>query len=172
MIYALGQADCWHPFPVARPLLRQCRESESRTPRVSLGAALQMSQQQRFMACVLPDESEARALCSWSDLGITMWRNRKLVIVQKDETTLILPVTRRAFIGTLGSKFDDRKWITATWLKQDSIEIDRDAQAIRDARQQSNVALLAFALASDEDPAALRDGGASLAAHPMLGSAP
>lgn len=135
-----------------------------------------MPQQQRFVAGLLPDQGDRLDRGECPRTVVTLRLLPTLVGIEQDRAvgigrTGLALASRHAPHGEL----DDRERVAAARLQHDGIEMKGQACRIGEPLQQGDIALFAFALASDEDAEALRALRAASCdrrPHPMRGTAP
>lgn len=172
MVDPLCKPGCRHSLTIAGPGLGKSRHRKSGAARSPLRAPLEVPQKQSLMTSVLPDQTQARLVGRRRDPGISVGTDPQLVVIEQYEAPFESSVALFPFTGTLYRQIHQRRGVSTARLQQHGIEMHGEPLRFGKPGEQRDIALFAFALAADEDTAALRDDLALLAAHPIWGRAP
>jgi hypothetical protein len=168
----IGEPQGRHAFHVFRPTLAQFGQSLWRRWRPQLLAAIEVAQQQRFVAGSLPDHSYARRLRDGCDLAIAKRRLTQPITIDQHCPMHVGGLTLSfALENSFPSLLHECEGVSATRLEQDHVKVDITALTLEQAADECPIAALALSLAAQEDPATLRNEQAATH-HPRWGTAP
>lgn len=166
-----GQSVGGKIFSVIRPAAAKLPQRLIARRRTKPLASVEMPEQEGFVTGRLPDQVKAVPRGQGLRLRIARRYEPERVGVQKDRSNGTGAHSGRTVADMPNGPFDEAKGIARAGLQNDRIDVERQPPRIGEPSEQGAVTLLALALASEKDAAALRNWSAPVP-HPIWGTAP
>nr|WP_193763237.1 hypothetical protein [Methylorubrum sp. Q1] len=160
-----------HPLAIGGTSALKFLRSTSRIDRSQRRTAIEVPQQKRLMARLLPNEPKTFTFGEYLDPSVTLWTQSELVRVEQDGSLCVGTEPPHAVAHQPACSLDYGQRVATSGLHEHDIEVGATVLCIDQPGQQSAIALLALTFAGEKDPPTLRDESAA-SPHPMTGTAP